>query len=553
MAAFVYSLMMDELRSLLSRGKFRAALQLVRQQTDPAVLLEGVLAALYAGDRREAEHLLARLTPLANPQLEARRLALLGRVRYYQGDQAGGGQLIQQSVDLEQSYTALFYLVQSLPADEALAIFQEALFSATSPQQEGKAAYGLARVLERVGRFREGLPYASLALLRDPDHPEVILNYANLTLTGGDGVDWDDLARRVTPCTLDDSFGIRLVAHHILAEICLIRGQLEQALEASNQILSLIDRHLMPFFIWQAVRIRLRLGQRDWALQLARAARLSDYPDPVSQGMVRLALGQALYPAAQSEKEFVEAAQFFEGVATGPAVIARAYLASLRQQPQSDQDLDLISQWSLPLRSTLPAVFPLTQPLFSLRVLGQGVLQGPQGAIPLRQRSLELLTLLASQPQGWQRDDLSLALYGYRNPNALKVELTRLRKILGPVLQAGPWRLDNSLQADFIQLQKLLYHRDLAGALQLYQGSLLPRSEAPGIEELRRQLEEELRQVGLHSHNPETLLTLAALLDEDLEVWEALLRAMPQADSRFFMVYSRVKQLRQQYLGQTPG
>jgi tetratricopeptide (TPR) repeat protein len=544
---------MEELRTLLSRGRFRAAMQLARQQQDPALLLEGALAALHAGDRQVAQSLLDRLPSLADPYQESMRLALLGRVRFLQGDQLAYGQLAQRSVDLDQNYTALFHLGQSLAPDMALAQFQEALVGATTPQDEGKAAYGLARVLEKLGRYREGLVYAGLALLRDPHPPQVILAYANLALTGGDNVVWDDLARRVEPCSESSDFSVRLVALHVLAEISLIQGRLEEALNQSEHILSTLDRHLLPLVVWQAVRIRLQLGQRDWAVQLARAAELSEFPDPAFRGIARLALGHALYPAPQSEAVFAEALDLLDGVAVGPAVISRAFLASLRQQPQPAEDLALIAQWSAPLRAILPAASRLYQPVFSLRVLGQNTLYGPQGAIPLRQRSLELLVLLASKPDGWRREDLSLALYGQINLNAVKVELTRLRKILGTVLQTGPWRLDGSLVADFVEMQKKLYHRDLTAALQLYQGPLLPRSEAPGIEELRRQLEEELRLVGLHSTNAEALMQLAHLLDDDLEVWEALLRTVPQADPRFFTVYSRVKQLRQHYLGQLPG
>lgn len=540
---------MDDSRALLKSGNYRAAIQRAHRSNHAIDILSGAMAAMAMEDLAGARQLLQRLSVLVEPALEAERLSAWARLHYLAGDLEASYQLAQQAVQLEQNYDTLFQLGQFLPPEQAVPVLKESLARATSPREEGQVAFALARVLERLGRFREGLSYASLAVLRDPEDPMLGVVYANLLLTGGENVTWDELAGRLQNWAQSPVLGIQMAAQHALIEISLIQGNLEQARQQSEQLMSKVDRNMLPLVVWQAVRVYLLLGRKEKALQLARAAELSEISDPRIRGLARIALGNALYPASQSEAVFEEAVGLLEGVSVGPAVVARAFLASLRGEMLSSGDLELIEQWSAPLRQTLPESIQTRRFSHTLRVLGQGTLTGPQGVIPLRLRSLELLVLLASKPDGWKREDLAVALYGEFNLNAVKVELTRLKKALGGKILPKPWRLAESVRADFLEVQRLLFGKDLVGALRLYRGPLLPRSDAPGIEELRHELEEVLRQAGLASRDPEALMTLGECLPEDLEIWEALMQIMPQSDPRFYAVLSRGRRLRQKYFG----
>lgn len=538
---------MEELLALIKGGRYRAALQLAQQYDDPKGILHGALAAICLGEYPTACAMLEGLAPFADPDLEAQRLTLLAHVHYNQGHSSEHLRLAQQAVKTNQNYLAMSQLAVLLPPEQAVFYFREALAYATTPQEEGKAAYGLALVLERLGRFREAITYASLAQLRDPGDAVVAVAYAGMALAGSDELVWDDMVTLLKPHLDSPHFGVQLAVRHLLAEITLLKGNLGEALQQSDYILSIVDRNLMPLVVWQAVRINLQVGQRERALQLARAAQASNLDDPKVKGLARLALGHALYPAAASGAYFREALTLLEGVAVAPAVVARAYLASLAQQPVEASDRELMGQWSQAMRAVLPRDVQLYSQPYNLRVLGQAALFGPDGKVPVRPRSLELLVLLLSKPEGWRREDLSLALYGRLNLNAVTVELTRLRRVLGDRLLSRPWRLDGSVAVDFEEFYRFLYRKEFILALRIYQGPLLPQSEAPGIDELRRSLEEDLRAAVLAGQNPDALMLLAERLPDDLEVWEALLAAMPPSDLRYHVILHRVRRLKHRY------
>jgi hypothetical protein len=76
---------------------------------------------------------------------------------------------------------------------------------------------------------------------------------------------------------------------------------------------------------------------------------------------------------------------------------------------------------------------------------------------------------------------------------------------------------------------------------------LLPGSAAPLVAEQRGVLEEALRQAVLASDDIEALLTLAERLEDDLEVWEAALKVLPESDPRRALTLARVKRLREDW------
>ena len=124
--------------------------------------------------------------------------------------------------------------------------------------------------------------------------------------------------------------------------------------------------------------------------------------------------------------------------------------------------------------------------------------------------------------------------------------LHRLRE-KGFRIACSPYRLENPPPSDLRAFLRALSRGDLEEALALYQGPLLPWSQAPGVEELRLELEEALRQAVLAQGDTENLFLLAERLGEDLEVWEALLERLPSQDPRLPIVRARVARLRREY------
>ena len=123
------------------------------------------------------------------------------------------------------------------------------------------------------------------------------------------------------------------------------------------------------------------------------------------------------------------------------------------------------------------------------------------------------------EPDGWDSPGLVTALYGSKGRLAsLKTEIQRLREVLPGAIAAKPWRLTLAIEADSVLLEQRLNETNLAAALNLYQGPLLPRSQAPAIELLRTRLEERLKTAVIKSGDPTLLWRLAELMSGDLEV-----------------------------------
>lgn len=165
-------------------------------------------------------------------------------------------------------------------------------------------------------------------------------------------------------------------------------------------------------------------------------------------------------------------------------------------------------------------------------------------AIPnLRPRFAEFLVVLSCHPAGLSAEQITLAVYGEnQEPACCKTEMNRLKQVIP--LESRPYRLKMPVWADFLELPALLRAGRVAEAIELYQGPLLPHSEAPEVCSLRRSLEETLRGVVLESNNPEHLWKLSSRMHEDLELWEALHTRLPQGDPRRGLARAQVNSLR---------
>lgn len=184
---------------------------------------------------------------------------------------------------------------------------------------------------------------------------------------------------------------------------------------------------------------------------------------------------------------------------------------------------------------------PEAAPL-ELRFLGQSKVLLEQKLFPIRLRFAELLTALALHPEGCSCEQLTLLVYGEGgNPNCCKTELCRLRDQIP--ISSRPYRLEIPFRADFLELRELLAAGRVEEAVVLYQGPLLPNSEAPVVVEMRETLEEALRQAVLVCGEVDVLWKLAGRMKDDLELWEKTLHSLRRRDPRWPIAYAHSARL----------
>lgn len=163
---------------------------------------------------------------------------------------------------------------------------------------------------------------------------------------------------------------------------------------------------------------------------------------------------------------------------------------------------------------------------------GSGVLHAP-GAAPraLSLRHAELLLLLAEHPRGLHADELAVLLHpDAMSDVAVRAEVSRLRRAAGPLVdRSRPYRLAAALGTDVGDVRASLTGGDVRAALDRYAGPVLPRSRAPGVEQVRDALTSDVRAAVLHATDP---VVLERWLDrdegaEDWQAWERLVALTP--------------------------
>jgi len=155
---------------------------------------------------------------------------------------------------------------------------------------------------------------------------------------------------------------------------------------------------------------------------------------------------------------------------------------------------------------------------------------GPR-TVRLSPRHSEIMVILAACPAGLTGDELAYMLYPADVISVTpRAELVRLRALLGDHLLASrPYRLTCGVASDWAAVSAQLAAGNLAEALRLYRGPLLPRSEAPGVVELRGDLHRSVRAAILAAGRPEFLLswTRTRWGADDLEIWQRLYAVLP--------------------------
>ncbi|MDQ0120435.1 hypothetical protein J2T22_003636 [Pseudarthrobacter defluvii] len=189
----------------------------------------------------------------------------------------------------------------------------------------------------------------------------------------------------------------------------------------------------------------------------------------------------------------------------------------------------------------------------SLQLLGrdQALLSLGGRTVSLSARHSEILALLSAHPEGLSAEELGLLLYpGEGSTITLRAEMVRLRKViqqLSPDAVPGsrPYRLPLDLVPDTGQVLSCLQRGAHRIALEIYRGEVLPRSEAPGILDLRSRVSSLLREAVLTDGSAESLLKYAALPEarDDVVIRRAALRLLPPRSPKRAAVVADLERL----------
>jgi hypothetical protein len=190
-----------------------------------------------------------------------------------------------------------------------------------------------------------------------------------------------------------------------------------------------------------------------------------------------------------------------------------------------------------------------TKPLIRLALQGRerGLLEVGAQRTELRPRLAEILALLCAHPQGLSAEALCAELHGDGGSVAsVRVEVSRLRKLLGPWIDAERYRLTCDVETDTRRIEALLAAGDVRAAAEAYRGPLLPGSEAPGVVRERERLDAWLRHAVLTAEDPEALWAWVHSPGgvQDAPAWKRLLAQLDFHDPRRSLCAAQLASLR---------
>jgi len=170
--------------------------------------------------------------------------------------------------------------------------------------------------------------------------------------------------------------------------------------------------------------------------------------------------------------------------------------------------------------------------------------------VTVGRRHGEILALLCAHPEGMTSDELAADLYGDAgHPSSVRVEMHRLRKLLGGCIETEPYRLAIDVESDVARVRGLLDRGAVREAAEHYPAPLLPRSEAPGVVRARDELELWVRQAVMTSDDDEALWAWlqSSSGHDDLAAWKRLLGNLDFRDPRRSLAATQVRSLRETF------
>jgi GAF domain-containing protein len=228
---------------------------------------------------------------------------------------------------------------------------------------------------------------------------------------------------------------------------------------------------------------------------------------------------------------------------SGAAQLVRSDGVELEAEPLGHDEAYLL--FTRERRRQLPAPTGL-----SLTLLGRdrALVRLPGGELTLSGRHSEIAALLAAHPSGLTAEALAIALYGdFGKPTTVRGEMSRLKRLLGSALGAEPYRFTVPVRSDLAAVQQLLEEGRTADAVSHYPGPMLPRSDAPGIVELRTELEGWMRRSVMTADDVEPLWSWLHTPsgEDDVAAWRRFLGAVPYEDGRRGQAATRLEHLRE--------
>lgn len=136
-----------------------------------------------------------------------------------------------------------------------------------------------------------------------------------------------------------------------------------------------------------------------------------------------------------------------------------------------------------------------------LECLGGARLVRDGRPVPLPPRHLEILALLALEPDGFTPEQLQAAVYGDRpvSSSTLKADVSHLRRTTGGEISNRRYMLTGPVSCDAVDLLAAIQAGDTTSAVWLYRGPLLPGSDTPGVLQWRNHLDVGVRTAVLAS------------------------------------------------------
>jgi hypothetical protein len=158
--------------------------------------------------------------------------------------------------------------------------------------------------------------------------------------------------------------------------------------------------------------------------------------------------------------------------------------------------------------------------LLELKLLGQPSVQLNGARLRLTKRQIEILALLALNPDGLDLAELHARLYGDRpvSQGTLKAEMSQLRAMLGGRLESRPYRIGLDIRCDVTDVLHRLRAGDVAGAVERYGGELLPGSESPSLTEFGNFVTVAVRNALLSDPHPAAVQRYLELTPYDLDL-----------------------------------
>ena len=546
-------------RQLFARGLNQEVIEFSRQLPTPwpeGVTFYVVAALINLDQSMLARQHLARALSSVSDDEKADLTVLEGLLQSHQGDDESYYRKAVAATKLRATAHTMYHLgLASADPRARLRALQASLIAAEEvgdTYAEARNAAALATAYTDMGSFKKALGWLQFARDRTA-HPGLTLIIVNVQaylqiLTGSlEGLE-EELVKADE--AVDNSVYPRqkIQLRSTLADLYQATERYDDALRVYQQELAQAPRALRSWLTHGYVRALRALNRPEEAQRQAEATlSVTDSLSEYHQQRAQLALGISLWPSEEAVDYLLSAHRFFasKGRDSLLATESALYLGPLDVQDDSARTSIGTAIDNVKTLLTLTGIRLLAGPAFSdsqamlksvrslrLFTLGRAELYRQGSPVTARSRSLELLTLLALRPSGYDAEALSEALYGELQTASLRVELHRLRKEVGVEVSSRPYRLTSPVWSDVAELETYLGQGKFYDAIKMYRGPLLPQSTAPEIVHLRGFLETELHAAVINSGNLEAIWELAQIMPFDLELWEELTQRFPAEDPR---------------------